>query len=90
VEAVRGLLVNDLRVFEQRLRQGADAATLRALWQSIARRYRAGSANAHEAVPSDLGDLQAWTGFAVDLDAIEALYRAGECIPVPAPGAIFD
>lgn len=51
---------------------------LRRKWTLIRQQLASGSTNASFPVP-ELAKLNSWTNFSVDLDAIEELYRSGQC-----------
>ncbi|KKM85480.1 hypothetical protein LCGC14_1288640, partial [marine sediment metagenome] len=76
--------VNVLELIQQLEAQareaGVDPAEIQARWPRIRTQLESGSANTFAPVPN-LATLQAWTGFEVDLDAIEELYRSNECGP---------
>lgn len=83
-ESVLGMIAQ----FEQLAGQpNVTESQLRNRWQLIQTRLAAGSINDYDATP-DLARLESWTGFAVNLGDVEALYRSGACGPTLA--ALFD
>lgn len=83
-EGVLGMIAQFERLAGQ---PNVTESQLRDRWQLIRTRLAAGSINGYDGSP-DLAQLTKWTGFTVDLNEVEALYRSGACGPTLA--ALFD